>query len=66
MEGDLVTCHVRVRMSRFEAKEAGGGRGSPPSFAPFYPLPKGETWWVLVADVGQNACMAAQQVCLSP
>jgi hypothetical protein len=46
MEGDLVTANVHVCMNRFSAKEAGGGVGSPPSFAPFYAGPRGESWCV--------------------
>jgi len=47
MEGDVVTANVHVRLSRFSAQEAGKGVGSPPSFAPFYPFPRGESWCVL-------------------
>lgn len=50
MEGDVVTANVHVRLSRFSAQEAGKGVGSPPSFAPFYPFPRGESWCVACRD----------------
>lgn len=62
MEGDIVTCSLRVNVARFGAKESGGGVGLRPEFAPFYPFPRSEEWWAMLADPATNALLIAEKV----
>lgn len=54
LEGDLVTCSVRVRLER--------PRAAAPPRLPLHD--KDEGWWVIVGDVASNALFAAHKVAL--
>jgi pre-mRNA-splicing helicase BRR2 len=62
--GDTVPFVVTLtREAGTEGMEEGAGLGS--VVAPFYPKPKAEGWWLVVAEPSKNAILAIKRIALS-
>eukprot|EP00884_Botryococcus_braunii_P003385 jgi/Botrbrau1/13047/Bobra.0187s0009.1 len=66
MELDIVTCSCRLILSRASHVITGAmaPKGAVLAFAPYYPLPKREHWYLVVADAATNSVLAVNPTTL--
>ena len=58
-----VTVVVNLEREDAEGMEEGAGLGA--VYAPLYPKPKTEGWWLVVGDPDGNSCLAIKRVALA-